>query len=142
MFDVNWFAAFFDPEYGDGWFPGLMVMMLSGYVAAPAIASIALVEAQKRWPLFQRSIVAAAVFAVAATFIVGGLWIGSVASVAEDYAQHKMLYRTLPYLALAAVAIAVVFQLSNRATFSRPRAVAIACAALLPIIILIAGRPS
>ena len=139
MTDINPFAVFLDPEYRAGWFPGLMVMILSGYVAAPAIASIVLVEVAKRWSLLQRSMLASAAAATVATFVIGGIWIDAIASLAEDYSQHKTLYRTLPYLALTALAVAIWFQYRNRATFSRVRGVGITCAVLLPVILLIVG---
>ena len=118
----------------------MLVMILSGYVAAPAIASILLVKTARRWPLLQRSIIAAGVAATVMTFVAGGVWIGAVVGFAEDYSQHKMLYRILPYLALGTVAVAVWFQYRHRETVSHARAVGIACVVLLPIILFLAER--
>jgi hypothetical protein len=135
----DFIGVFFDPEYGHDWFPGLMVLILSAYVAAPALGSIGLVEAQRRWPLFQRSLIAAGISGAVLSFAAGVLWMSAVNGFADNYQQHKAVYRALPYLPLAAVAIAVWFQYFNRQSFTRARGVGIACAVLVPVVFFIGG---
>ncbi len=135
-------CVYFNPECDGDWLPGLGILILSAYVAAPAIGSIGLLEAERRWPLLHRSTIAAALVAMAVTFAAIIIWMGSVAGVAQDYAGNKALYRVLPYLALAVVAFGIWIQIRNRKTFSKTRAIGIACAIALPIVLFIVGQPA
>lgn len=130
--------VFFDPEQGGLFLAGVVVLLLSGYVAAPAIASMGLIALDRRWPLFWRSAIAAGVAAIAMTVAAGVAWIGGFILVADDYSEHKGLYRLLPFLALGAVAVAALVQDFNRTTFSRTRGIGIACAAAVPVVVLTA----
>jgi len=133
--------AFFQGMFaglGDALFP-IVVLILSAYVAAPAIGSILFVWAGARWPLLERSIVAACAAGVVITAVVGAVLIYAVAGIGEAFAKHDAIYLMLPYPALVIVALAGWFQYRERATFSRARGAAIAGAVLLPFVLWLFG---
>ena len=131
------FNGFFQAMFaglGDALFP-IVVLVLSAYVAAPAIASILFVWAGARWPLLERSIVAASVAGVVITFVVGTVLLYAVVGIVKNFTKEDAIYLMLPYPALGIVALAGWFQYSERATFSRARGAAIAGAVLLPVVL-------
>ena len=136
---INGFFGAMFSGLGDALAP-VVTLILSAYAASPAIASILLVWAQARWPLLQRSRLAAGAAGVVLTFIIGVALVYTVAAVAEDASKNETLYRLLPYFALAIVAVAVWFQYRHRATFTPARGVGIACTVLLPILLLVFAK--
>jgi hypothetical protein len=136
---MNFLSYYFDPAASGTLMPGLAVLVMTAYVAAPAIASMLLVWAEGRWPLLHRSMLVEIPAALVTTFALSVIWMGTFGSVADSYTGHEALYRTLPYVALGLVALAIVFQIYNRATFSTTRGVTIAAAVLLPIVLVAIG---
>ncbi len=135
------FNGFFQAMFaglGDALFP-IVVLVLSAYVAAPAIASILFVWAGARWPLLERSIIAACVAGVVISFVAGVVLLYAVVGVAKSFAAEHAIYLMLPYPALAIVALAGWFQYRERATFSRARGAALAGAVLLPVVLWLLG---
>jgi hypothetical protein len=118
----------------------LVVMLLSALVAAPAIASMLLLWAGLRWPSFGRSIVANCVAGVVVTGLVGGVVIGLLKLLTDHAVEVDAYYFAFPFAAAAIVIAALVLQIRERATFSRPRAAGIACAVLLPTLIILFGN--
>jgi hypothetical protein len=92
-----------------------------------------------RWPLLERSVIAACIAGVVITFVAGAVLLYAFDGISEGFAKPDAYYLMLPYPALGIVALAGWFQYRERATFSRARGAAIASAVLLPIILFIAG---
>lgn len=108
-------------------------------VAAPALSSILLVWTGLRWPLLQRSIAAGAVAGVVLTFVAGAA-LSLLIVGADAVADLDSFYKALPVLAVVVLAIAFWVQTHARRSFTWARAAGIACAVLVPVIVVLIGE--
>jgi hypothetical protein len=109
-----------------------VVMFLSILIAAPALASMALLWAGQRWPSFGNSVLANCIGGVTLTIAIGWL-IVQVMRVLSGVIDFSGTYQLMPLVGLALLALMAVLQWRARATFSRARLGGIVCALLTPV---------
>jgi hypothetical protein len=114
----------------------VFIVIVSLAVMAPAIAATLFVPMFARWPALQRSNTRAAVTGAVAC-VVTALIIWAIALfIANTLVPLGKLSPVMPFVAALTVGVAFGFQLHNRATFTRSRGIAIASAALVPVLFL------
>ena len=114
----------------------IAVLMFSVLAMSPAIGSVLLVLAAARLPMVERRAVNAGIAGVALTVFSGlmaGLLFGGIA----NSVSLRAVSSVAPFVALAAIVGAIWFHYKERASFTRARAVGIACAAATPIAALL-----
>ena len=118
----------------------IAVSILSILAMSPAIGSVLLVSAAKRWPIVERRALNAGIAGVVLTAL-SGLAVGMLfGRLLDNIFSLRTLSVALPYLALIAIGAATWFHYRNRATLSRARAVGIAGTVATPVTALLLDR--
>jgi hypothetical protein len=109
-----------------------VVLFLGVLIAAPALASITLLWAGKRWPSFGNSVIANCIGGIVLTIAIA--WLILVAlGLLSGIVDVGAFYSGTPLAGLVLMVLMVVLQWRARATFSRARLAGILCAVLTPV---------
>lgn len=108
------------------------VMALSILIAAPALASMALLWAGQRWPSLGNSVIANGIGGIVLTIAFSWLVVTAMGLIG-GIVDLGGLASLMPLISLALMALMFVLQWRARATVSRARVVGVVCALLTPI---------
>lgn len=116
------------------------VLIFSLLAASPAIGSVLMVLAAARFPIVERSPLTAGIAGAVLTAVSGLLLGGLIGGLVGSVAGLRAVNLVLPYLALIVIVGAIWFHFSERATFTRTRAVGIACAVAVPVLVVLVNQ--
>lgn len=118
---------------------GLIMLMLSAFVASPAITSMLQLRMSRRWPLLQTSWLLSGVCGAVLTFVTIYAIIIFFAVLDGKLYDLNKIYPVLSLAAVVIVLTALWVQYSNRASFNLARVVWIAASIAVPTTILLIG---
>ena len=118
----------------------LAILIFSILAASPAIGSVLFVLMAARWPLLERSPLAAGIGGAVLTALSGFVLGSLIGSIANTVTGLRAVNLVLPYLALIAIVSALWFHYTERATFTTTRAVGIAACIVVPVVLILVNQ--